>query len=63
MVEDATSSLGLVALAHEAAARAGSDLSVADFRVQHHIFYGSRAVDVEDSLPKWETLPFGGVVA
>lgn len=60
--EDATGPLGMVALAHAAAAQGGTNLACSAYAAQHHIFYASRVQDVADALPKWVTLPSGGLV-
>mmetsp|Transcript_79622 Transcript_79622/g.234158 ORF Transcript_79622/g.234158 Transcript_79622/m.234158 type:complete len:841 (+) Transcript_79622:58-2580(+) len=59
--EDASGPLGILALPHAAARTAGTQLDCPAYAAQHHIFYGSRIADVHDNLPKWTTLPSGGI--
>lgn len=56
--EDATTLLGVVALPLESA----QGTVPACYQPNQHIFYASRAVDVHDAAPKWETLPHHNIV-
>eukprot|EP00854_Cymbomonas_tetramitiformis_P026575 gene26575-32628_t len=56
VAEDARATLGVYALPLSLSDES-SELGA--YRPNMHIFYGSRAVDADDHLPKWETLPQG----
>lgn len=56
MGEDATRPLGVIALPLERAIEPESC-----YQPNHHIFYADRVTDVNDSLPKWKTLPEGEI--
>jgi hypothetical protein len=59
--EDATRPLGVFALPLHRAVGGGA-LLPDQYKPNHHIFYADRVADVNDSVPKWVTLPEGKLV-
>ena len=63
--EDATATLGLVAIPLSIVKRPRKQLTSTgpdyqtNYQPQHHIFYADRVADVNDHLAKWATLPQG----